>query len=73
VKGCIVCNTGPLIALAVVHRLDLLHALFEEVLIPEKVRDELLAGTRGRDEIKDALSTGWLRSTPVMPPPRTGP
>lgn len=68
-KGCIVCNTGPLIALAVVHRLDLLHALFEEVLIPEKVRDELLAGTRGRDEIEDALSTGWLRPTPVMPPP----
>jgi len=68
-NGCIVCNTGPLIALAVVRRLDILHSLFEVVLIPEAVRGELLAGTAGRAEIEDALSTGWLRAVPTTQAP----
>jgi len=37
-------NTGPLIALAKVHRLDLLVALFSEILVPRAVSNELVAG-----------------------------
>lgn len=47
-----------------VHRLDLLGKLFEEVLLPPAVRDEVLAappGTLGLDEIQAALAQGWLK------------
>jgi len=39
----IVCNTGPLIALGVLNRLDILKSLFSEVLIPEAVQKKLPA------------------------------
>lgn len=40
----IVCNTGSLIALGLLERLDLLKALFSEVLIPEAVQREIEPG-----------------------------
>lgn len=42
-KGMIVSNTGPIIGLALIERLDLLQSLFSTVLIPAEVRDELSA------------------------------
>jgi hypothetical protein len=46
VSGIVVCNTGPLIALATAESLVLLDHLFDRVLIPEPVRSELQASTR---------------------------
>ena len=40
----IISNTGPLIALASIDRLDILNNLFEKVVVPEAVHDELLEG-----------------------------
>jgi len=40
----VVCNTGPVIALASIDRLELLKSLFREVLIPEAVHKEILLG-----------------------------
>lgn len=37
----VVSNTSPLLNLAIVHRLELLHQQFEAVLIPPAVREEL--------------------------------
>ncbi|MGA2223140.1 MAG: hypothetical protein ABSH41_01695 [Syntrophobacteraceae bacterium] len=37
-KGSVVCNTGPLIALAIVNKLDLLKLLFTEIVVPETVQ-----------------------------------
>jgi predicted nucleic acid-binding protein len=59
----VVLDAGPVIHLSWLHRLDLLPALFEEVLIPEAVRDEVLAapdGTLGLDDIRAALASGNL-------------
>lgn len=42
--GAIISNTGPLVALAVSGQLDLLRLLFDEVIVPEAVHHELLAG-----------------------------
>jgi len=37
----VVCDTSPLIALSLINRLDLLETLFNEVIIPSSVFDEL--------------------------------
>lgn len=66
--GKVVCNTGPLIALAVVHRVGILRDLFGGVMIPNEVRDELLAGTRGKDDVTTALKAGWLRTMQLAEP-----
>ncbi len=42
----IVTNTGPLIALAAADLLPVLDRLFEAVLVPTAIRDEVDAGTR---------------------------
>jgi predicted nucleic acid-binding protein len=56
----IVCNAGPLISLARIDRLDLLPALFGEIIVPpavyrEVTSDDSLAGAR------DLANAGWLK------------
>jgi len=40
----IICNSGPLIALGILARLDILKSLFDEVLVPEAVQKEIEQG-----------------------------
>ncbi len=40
----IICNSGPIIALGILARLDLLRSLFHEVLVPEAVKHEIEQG-----------------------------
>jgi predicted nucleic acid-binding protein len=40
----IVCNSGPLIALGILGRLDILKFLVDEVMVPEAVRNEIEQG-----------------------------
>ncbi len=40
----IICNSGPLIALGILGRLDILKSLFDEVLVPEAVQIEIERG-----------------------------
>lgn len=57
-------DAGPLIYLSWIDHLHILGQLFEEVIVPTAVRDEVLAspvGTLGLDNIKRALDQGWLR------------
>jgi len=61
----IVCNTGPLIALGVLNRLDLLKALFFEVLIPEAVLKEIVRGGTGRRGLVDFSQATWIRVMPL--------
>ncbi len=60
--GPVICDAGPLIALAGVGRLELLERLFGEVWLPPAVKEECLAG-EGDDRalILAALEAGWLR------------
>ena len=65
----VICDAGPLIALACADGLELLRALFGTVLLPPAVRDECLAG-RGADmeRIRQALGEGWLRIASLRKP-----
>ena len=60
-----VVNASPTIALLGIGQEGLLPALFDEVLIPAAVRDEIEAG-RAKDVNADRLGTlTWLRTAPV--------
>src|SRR6266545_7538515 len=66
-----VSDAGPLIHLSWIDQLALLDRLFEEVIVPPAVRDEVLAspaGTLGLDRIQRAFAEGWLQVTaPARP------
>ncbi len=58
----VIADAGPLIALDKINQLDLLHALFAEILITQAVADECLHDQSADAVlIKQALDSGWLR------------
>jgi uncharacterized protein len=66
-----VADAGPIIHLSWIDRLDLLSALFEEVLVPAAVEHEVLrAGLTepGVAAIRAAFTAGSLRVRPVQDP-----
>ena len=63
----IVTNTGPLIALAGIERLDILPALFDEIWVPQQVRQEILQGKPGSLDIAAYQRASHLRvSGPIQ-------
>ena len=57
-----ICNSTPIICLAKIGGLELLHRLFTFVTIPEAVKEELLIeGKAGQTVIADAIKAGWIR------------
>lgn len=70
----VVLDSGPILHLSWIEKLDLLDILFEEVFLPFAVRDEVLAAPAemvGLDHIRTALSQGWLRVDATQPVPVT--
>ena len=65
----VISNTTPIIALALVQRLDLLHALYGEVLIPPAVAAELRAGGERAGAAELAAAT-HIRTVPLDDPRR---
>jgi predicted nucleic acid-binding protein len=61
----IVCNSGPLIALGLLDRLDLLQALFAEILIPDAVRLELEQGSASQRGLASFRRARWIRVLPL--------
>ena len=64
----IVCNSGPLIALAGVGRLGLLHDLFGVVHVAEKVREEVEAGGISGVGMNMFGEHSWLQVTRLAVP-----
>ena len=59
-EGPIVCNTGPLIALAMVGHLEVLSKLYRRVLIPEAVFREAVSVAPERIGAAEIESAPWL-------------
>lgn len=60
-KSEIISNTGPLIALATIDRLDILSNLFEKVVVPEAVHCELLEGGSAQAGISSYQQATWIK------------
>ena len=60
-----VSDTGPLIALAKVDRLALLHEMFGQVLVPSAVERELIAKHGGESVRLEAALRSFLQSVPA--------
>ena len=67
----IVSNTSPILNLAIVNQLILLHQQFGEILVPSAVLDELKVNEDrpGSQEIREAISCGWIQSREVSNAP----
>jgi len=61
-----VANAGPLVALSLLGRLDLLPSIFREVWIPEAVQKEVLAGL-GRPGASELQSPEWSARVRIAP------
>jgi len=58
----VVSNTSPLLYLHQVGQLDLLHRLYEQVIVPAAVRDELRAGAVRGVSTPEVDRIPWLIS-----------
>jgi hypothetical protein len=63
VTGVVVADTGPLVGLGRVGLLHLLRDLYDRILIPPTVHDELRLGSGrpGAEQSAEALAQGWLQ------------
>lgn len=66
----VVINTTPIISLALIDQLDLLHHLYVEVLIPPAVRAEVLAGGSSGIGVAAFVSADWIRTQSLIDPRR---
>jgi uncharacterized protein len=60
----VVCNTGPVLALSRVSRLDLLATVFPALVVPTAVRDELRMGLTA----SESRLAEWLQQVSVQEP-----
>ncbi len=67
-SGIIVCNSGPLIALCGIRKLELLRKIYKTVLIPESVFQEITLSSElpGSHEIKNCV---WIDRIPAIRQP----
>ena len=59
----VICNASPVIGLIGINKLNLLWALFDDVLMPEAVYQEICAGNRKSDQqlIQNAIDNKHIR------------
>lgn len=67
--GPVVASSGPIVALSVVGRLDLLPALFRSVLVPAAVFREVVGAGLGRPGASELRRASWARVVEVDPAP----
>ena len=66
-RGRLVTNTGPLIALASIDRLDILRSLFTSVHVPQAVHDEMVQGGETRAGLDAYRQAGWVTVEAAVP------
>ncbi len=67
----VVVNSTPLVAFRAIGRLDILHSLFSEIVIPPAVREEFLS-TEKETRRKTLRNESWIRIVKLENPNRIG-
>jgi hypothetical protein len=67
----IVCNTGPIIALASIQKLDILKNLYDSIYLPEAVNDEILRGGRHFTGLDEYRKADWIKILKLQQPEDT--
>lgn len=67
-RATLVCDAGPLIALALIDRLELLQDLFHKVVVPLPVFSEIVHSGAGKVGASEVRSATWLVRAPVPEP-----
>lgn len=62
-KRNVICNTGPLIALATINQLHILQALFPTITVSQIVHEEILAGGSTAKGGANYTTTNWITVT----------
>jgi predicted nucleic acid-binding protein len=63
----IVCNSGPLIALGILDKLELLQSIFNEVLVPDAVQKEIVQGGVKLAGLENFQRAQWIRiASPIQ-------
>ena len=65
----VIADVGPILALSIVGRLDVLGQLFGKVLVPEAVYGEVVIQGRGRPGALELAQASWVERVTVVPPP----
>ena len=65
----VVSNSSPLVALARIHRLDLLASLYKRILIPSEVHQEVVVAGRGLPGAEEVQRAGWIEVATLKFPP----
>ena len=66
----VVVNATPIIALALVGRLNLLRQLYGQIVVPPAVRDEVLAGGPAAVGSVQMRQATWIRTVTLQDPQR---
>lgn len=64
----VVSNTSPIINLAIVSQLNLLHKLYGQVVIPQAVYDEIVIEGRGQAGAAEVDNLDWIKVKKVTNP-----
>ncbi|MBF0367840.1 MAG: DUF3368 domain-containing protein, partial [Magnetococcales bacterium] len=65
----VICNSGPLIALASIGKLDLLYGLYGNIIVPEEVFKEVVEAGDGRPGALEVETLEWLQCLSLTLPP----
>jgi uncharacterized protein len=67
-KGRLVSNTGPIIALSAIDQLEILKKIFDEVILPETVHNEIMQGGKDSAGLESYKKATWIQvESPAEP------
>lgn len=64
----VVSNTSPIINLAAIGHLELLQALYENIIVPDAVYDEIVVKGRGQAGADDIRNSDWIHRQSLKNP-----
>lgn len=70
-KGILVSNTGPLIAMTLIDRLDIFRDMFDQIIVPKEVYMELLEGEGKGINLNSYKQASWIevKALSALPDP----